>query len=193
MPPLGFDYPQWASGFASQSSSHTAPTSRSSSEQRQVVESPCGNDAQKSQESSDWNPNARRDVHKAASFETDGGESQDREGNQSDGIPMETDSVASDEVSIAVSEMTAADQINFERPSSHQAQAPLDRMQHKVLRDYWQTIVFKRHVRYGTKHIRTAEGLMDLGHAQLSCEVRKMPSLSAMWGLGVPCLTFSRL
>lgn len=179
MPPLGFDFPQWASGFGSQTSSHTAPTSKSSSELRQVVECSFGPDAQKSQESSDWNPKLRRDVRKLASLEADGtSESQEREGNLSDGIPMYTASVASDEVSIAVSEMTAVDQIRFERPSSHEAQAPLDRIQNRTLRDYWQSIVFKRHVRYGTKHIRTAEGLMDLGHAQLSCEVRKGPRLS---------------
>jgi hypothetical protein len=38
-------------------------------------------------------------------------------------------------------------------------------------RDYWKNVVLKRTVQLGPKHIRTAEALMDLGHAYLSCEV----------------------
>lgn len=39
-------------------------------------------------------------------------------------------------------------------------------------RNYWNKIVLKRSVRYGTSHLRTAEALMNLGHAQMACEVR---------------------
>jgi hypothetical protein len=38
-------------------------------------------------------------------------------------------------------------------------------------RDYWKNIVLKRSVQLGPTHIRTAEALMDLGHAYLLCEV----------------------
>ena len=37
---------------------------------------------------------------------------------------------------------------------------------------FWQNAAMKRSVLYGSKHLKTAETLFDLGNAQMSCEVR---------------------
>jgi hypothetical protein len=62
--------------------------------------------------------------------------------------------------------------------SSSARQSVKENWQWEQQRDFWKKAVLKRSVRYGPKHLLTADGLMNLGNSHLSCDVSNLSQYS---------------